>query len=158
MQGRKMELKIGDRAPDFTLPAHDGPRVSLSEYRGKKHVVLAFYPLNWTPVCSGQIPGYNDLLERFEKFQTQVLAISVDSIPSHQSWAYAMGGINYPLLSDFWPHGAVAEKFGVFTEDGYSERALFIIDRDGIIRYIDHHDIDDEPDSEELFKVLAELK
>ena len=85
----------------------------------------------------------------------QVLAISVDHIPCQRAWAESLGGINYPLLSDFWPHGAVAKKYGVLRKEGYSERAIFIIDKDGIIRYIDIHDIDDQPDNEVL---LGELK
>lgn len=148
-------LKIGDEAPDFTLPNHLGEETSLSQFRGKKIVVLAFYPLNWTPVCSGQIPGYQEVLDRFGALKTQVLALSVDSIPSHKSWAYSMGGINYPLLSDFWPHGKVAELYGVMTDAGHTERAIFVIDTEGIIRYIDHHDITHEPDVEVLFAELA---
>jgi len=151
-------LKIGDEAPDFNLTSHLDTRVTLSQFRGKKNVVLAFYPLNWTPVCSGQIPGYQEVLNRFDEFDTQILGISVDSTPSHQSWAYTMGGIDYPLLSDFWPHGAVAEKYGVMTDAGFTERALFVIDKQGIIRYIDHHDLNHEPDPEELFKELKKLK
>ena len=148
-------LKIGDEAPDFTLPNHLGEETSLSQFRGKKIVVLAFYPLNWTPVCSGQIPGYQEVLDRFGALKSQVLALSVDSIPSHKSWAYSMGGINYPLLSDFWPHGKVAELYGVMTDAGHTERAIFVIDTEGIIRYIDHHDITHEPDVEVLFAELA---
>ena len=85
----------------------------------------------------------------------QVLAISVDSIPCLRAWAESLGGINFPLLSDFWPHGTVAKKYGVLRKEGHSERAIFIIDKDGIIRYIDIHDIDDQPDNEVL---LGELK
>ncbi|MEZ5358368.1 MAG: peroxiredoxin [Candidatus Zixiibacteriota bacterium] len=150
-------LKVGDKAPDFTLPSHLGRTVTLSEFRGKKNVLLAFYPLNWTPICSGQIPGYQEMLDRFNDMNTQVLAVSVDSVPSHQSWAYSMGGIDYPLLSDFWPHGAIAEKYEAMTSAGHTERVIIVIDKEGIIRYIDYHDIDDEPDVEEVFKVLRKL-
>jgi glutaredoxin len=87
----------------------------------------------------------------------QVLGISVDHVPCLQAWAESLGGINYPLLSDFWPHGAVAEEYGVFRSDGKSERALFVIDKFGIIRYIDIHDIDLQPDNEELRKVLRQI-
>ncbi len=87
----------------------------------------------------------------------QVLGISVDSVPGLTAWAESLGGINYPLLSDFWPHGAVAEEYGVLREDGTSERALFLIDKDGIIRYIDIHDIDDQPDNEEIFAELRRI-
>jgi glutaredoxin len=88
----------------------------------------------------------------------QVLGISVDSVPCLVAWAKSLGGITYPLLSDFFPHGEVAQRYGVLREDGRSERALFIVDKQGIVRYVDVHDIDDQPDNEELFRVLAELE
>jgi len=88
----------------------------------------------------------------------QVLGISVDHIPCIKAWAESLGGINYPLLSDFWPHGAIAEKYGVFRyQDGYSERAIFVIDKQGIIRYIDIHDIDKQPDNEVVRDVLRKI-
>ena len=89
---------------------------------------------------------------------TQVLGISVDSVPCLAAWAESLGDISYPLLSDFYPHGEVAQRYDVLREEGKSERALFIIDREGIVQYVDVHDIDDQPDNEELFKVLAELE
>lgn len=103
------------------------------------------------------MPSYEDDLERFEGHDTQVLGISVDSVPSHEAWQKSIGGITYPLLSDFYPHGAVAEKYGVLREEGHSERALFVIDKEGIIRYIDVHPIDQQPDNEEIFDVLRKL-
>ena len=151
-------VKVGDEAPDFTLPSHLGKHITLSQYRGKKNVLLAFYPLNWTPVCSGQIPGYQEHLERFQALDTQVLAISVDSVPSHESWAYSMGGIDYPLLSDFWPHGEVAMKYDALTDAGHTERLILVIDKQGIIRFVDYHDLADEPDVEDVLKVLKQLK
>lgn len=87
----------------------------------------------------------------------QVLGISVDHIPCLQAWAESLGGINYPLLSDFWPHGEVARRYGVLREEGKSERAIFIIDAEGIIRYIDIHDIDEQPDNEVLFNEIAKV-
>lgn len=89
---------------------------------------------------------------------TQVLGISVDSVPCLAAWAESLGGISYPLLSDFYPHGEVAQRYEVLREEGMSERALFIIDQEGIVQYVDVHDIDDQPDNEELFKILAELE
>lgn len=97
-------------------------------------------------------------MDRFERVNTQVLGISVDSKDSLKAWAESLGGITYPLLSDFWPHGAVAQKFGVLRSEGYSERAIFIIDRAGVIYYVDVHDIDDQPDNEVLFRELAALE
>jgi glutaredoxin len=105
------------------------------------------------------MPSYELDLLKFEGYNTQVLGISVDHIPCLKAWAESLGGISYPLLSDFWPHGAVAEKYGVLRhEDGKSERALFIVDKEGIIRYVDIHDIDDQPDNEEVFQVLRQLE
>jgi alkyl hydroperoxide reductase subunit AhpC len=103
------------------------------------------------------MPSYEDDLSKFEEYDTQVLGISVDSIPSHEAWQKSIGGISYPLLSDFYPHGAVAEKYGVLRNEGYSERALFIIDKEGIVRFIDVHPIGEQPDNEELFEVLRKL-
>lgn len=87
----------------------------------------------------------------------QVLGISVDHIPCLKAWAESLGGVSYPLLSDFWPHGAVAIKYGVLRSEGYSERAIFIIDPEGVIRYIDIHDINDQPSNELLFEELAKI-
>lgn len=109
------------------------------------------------------MPSYEDDLPRFEEFDTQVLGISVDSVPSHDAWAKSIGGISYPLCSDFYPHGEVAEKFGVLRKNkgeaayGASERALFIIDKQGIVQWIDVHPIGQQPDNEELFDVLRKL-
>jgi len=89
---------------------------------------------------------------------TQVLGISVDSGPCLKAWADSLGGITYPLLSDFWPHGRVAQSYGVLREEGYSERAIFVVDKRGIIRYVDVHDIDQQPDNDLLFRVLAEIE
>jgi glutaredoxin len=97
-------------------------------------------------------------LDRFERVNTQVLGISVDSKDCLAAWAENLGGVTYPLLSDFWPHGEVAQKFGVLRSDGKSERALFVIDKLGIIRYVDVHDIDDQPDNEVLFRELAAIE
>jgi glutaredoxin len=98
-------------------------------------------------------------LYKFEGYNTQVLGISIDHIPCLKAWAESLGGISYPLLSDFWPHGAIARLYGAFREhDGRSERALFIIDKQGIVRYVDIHDIDEQPDNEEIFRVLRELE
>ena len=89
---------------------------------------------------------------------TQVLGISVDSTDCLKAWAESLGGITYPLLSDFWPHGKIAESYGVLRQEGYSERAIFVVDKRGIIRYVDVHDIDDQPDNDLLFRVLAEIE
>jgi glutaredoxin len=97
-------------------------------------------------------------LDRFDGVQTQVLGLSVDSTDCLRAWAESLGGVTYPLLSDFWPHGQVAQMYGVLRKQGYSERALFIIDKQGIVRYVDVHDIDEQPDNEVLFAELAKLE
>jgi len=105
------------------------------------------------------MPSYELDLYKFEGYNTQVLGISVDHIPCLKAWAESLGGISYPLLSDFWPHGAIAEQWGVLRHDeGKSERALFIVDKEGIVRYVDIHDIDEQPDNEELFRFLRTLE
>ncbi|RXT14922.1 redoxin domain-containing protein [Ammoniphilus sp. CFH 90114] len=109
------------------------------------------------------MPSYEDDLSKFEELDTQVLGISVDSIPSHEAWQKSIGGITYPLVSDFYPHGEISEKFGVLRTKadepafGASERALFIIDKEGIVRFIDVHPIGEQPDNEELFEILRKL-
>ncbi len=104
------------------------------------------------------MPSYQAALDRFDGLQTQVLGLSVDSVPCLTAWAEHFGGFTYPLLSDFWPHGHVAECYGVLRRDGKSERALFVIDKKGIIRYVDVHDIEKQPDNDVLFGELAKLE
>jgi peroxiredoxin len=151
------ELKVGDPAPDFTLRDLAGEKVSLSSFRGKRNVVISFVPAAWTPVCSHQWPGYNIAKDLFDKNDTVLLGITVDNIPTLYAWTKEMGQVWFPVLSDFWPHGAVARSYGVLREDGTSERALFVIDKTGVIRYIDVHDINVMPRLEDLIKELEKL-
>ncbi|UCD86981.1 MAG: peroxiredoxin [Desulfobacterales bacterium] len=157
-----LKVKVGNRAPDFTLPAVSGERVSLSHYLGKKNVVLSFVPAAWTPVCSDQWPGYNIVKDIFDAYDAVLLGVTVDNIPTLFAWTNQMvaggGELWFPVLSDFWPHGAVADKYGVLRSDGVSERALFVIDKKGMIRYIDVHDINERPSLEVLVKALKKLK
>lgn len=152
------DLKPGLKAPDFTLPSISGKKVSLSQYRGKKNVVISFVPAAWTPVCSGQWPGYNIARDMFVKNDATLLGITEDNIPTLFAWTQEMGGVWFPVLSDFWPHGKVAEEYGVLRSDGTSERALFVIDKKGIIRYVDVHDINERPRLEVLIKELEKLR
>lgn len=158
MSENKIILNINDPAPDFTLNTHNEGELNLAWYQTRKNVVLAFYPADWTPVCSNQIPQYQKELEIFDKYDCQILCISVDSVPCHKAWAKSLGGLSFPLMADFYPHGKVAQKYGVFNKRGYSERALFIIDKKGIIKFIDHVDIATQPDNKVLFEQLAKLK
>ncbi len=152
------EPKVNNKAPDFTLKSHLGDKIRLSNYRNQKNVLIAFFPLSWTPVCSDQIPGYERDLDRFKELNTQVLAISVDSTPCLQAWQKTLGGIMYPLLSDFWPHGEICRKYGVLTENGFADRVIFIVDKKGIIRHIDNVGLKVVPDNEEVLKFLSELR
>lgn len=154
----KPKLKVGDKAPNFTLPSISGEKVSLSQYCGKKNVVISFVPAAWTPVCSDQWPGYNLVKDIFDEHDAILLGMTVDNIPTLYAWTRPMGDIWFPVLSDFWPHGDVAQKYGVLRSNGVSERALFIIDKKGIIRYIDVHDINKRPPLEDLVRELEKLR
>jgi peroxiredoxin len=136
-----MALKPGDAAPDFTLPATVGDKVTLSDYRGKKNVLLMFYPLDFSPVCSVENRECTEMLPTKGADDVQVLGISVDSLWSHKAFA-AQNGITYPLLADFHPKGAVAQKYGVYLpEKGISARTAFVIGKDGRIRDVIASDI-----------------
>mgnify|MGYP001567528441 CR=1 FL=1 len=154
----KLKLKVGDRAPDFTLPSISGEKVSLNKYFGKKNVVISFVPAAWTPVCSDQWPGYNIVKDIFDQYDAILLGITVDNIPSLYAWTRPMGDLWFPVLSDFWPHGKVAKKYGVLRSNGVSERAIFVIDKKGIIRYIDVHDINKRPPLEDIVREIEKLK
>jgi peroxiredoxin len=156
---RTSTLKVGDTAPAITLPAHNADTPwSLADAKGRSNVLLAFFPFAYTPTCSTQIPSYEQHLARFVDANTQVVGISTDTKPSLKAWADGMGGITFPLLSDFWPHGAVAQAYGVFREaQGMTERAVFVIDKSGVIRYIDVHELREQPDEEQIFEVLKGL-
>lgn len=153
-----LKVKVGDPAPDFSLPTIDGGTVTLAQYRGKKNVVLSFVPAAWTPVCSGQWPGYNIVRDLFDQTDTQLIGVSVDNLPTLHAWVQEMGGLWFPVASDFYPHGKVAEAFGILRSTGESERSLFLIDKQGVIRYIDVHDINSRPDLGPLVKAMRELK
>ncbi len=152
-----LKVKVGQKAPDFTLTATTGEKVSLSQFRGRKNVVLSFVPAAWTPVCSDQWPGYNMVKDIFDDHDAILLGITVDNIPTLYSWTNQMGQLWFPVLSDFWPHGKVARTYGILRSDGVAERALFIIDKKGIIRYIDVHNINQRPPLDALVEELDKL-
>lgn len=153
-----LKVKVGQPAPDFALPSVSGEKVSLSQFRGKKNVVISFVPAAWTPVCSDQWPGYNIAKDIFAQNDAILLGITVDNIPTLFAWTNQMGQLWFPVLSDFWPHGAVAKKYGVLRSNGVSERALFVIDKKGIIQYVDVHDINKRPPLEDLADALEKIK
>jgi peroxiredoxin len=153
-----LKVKVGQKAPDFSLKAVSGKTISLRDYRGAKNVVLSFVPAAWTPVCSDQWPGYNIVQDIFDQHEAILLGITTDNIPTLFSWTNQMGKLWFEVLSDFWPHGAVAAGFGILRSDGEAERALFVIDKKGIIRYIDVHDINQRPPLEALVNELEKLQ
>ena len=149
-------IKVGERAPDFTLKDQDGNSVSLTSFQGKQNVVLVFYPLSFTSVCSVQMPGYSKERQGFEDHDAAVLGISVDSSAVHKAFAESVG-VEYPLLADFYPHGAVARAYGVFRPEGFSERATFVIDKQGIVRYAEVHELGRVPDRAKAIEALGAL-
>jgi len=159
-------VNIGDEVPDFELPAVVGnikSQFKLSDYRGKKNVVLAFYPADWTPVCASQLPSLNTDLERFTGYNAQLVGISVDSIPSHTAWQKKeIGMLSFPLASDFYPHGAVAQQFGILRQGdpipGINERAVFIVDKNGRLAFSKIYPIGQVPSNEEIFDALRKLQ
>jgi peroxiredoxin len=154
-----MALKAGDEAPDFELRSHRGGTVKLSDFRGRKNVVLGFHPLAFTPVCASQMCGYESDLARFESADTAVFGVSIDPQPAKTAWATAIGPLSFDLLSDFHPHGEVARKYGVYRPaDGISERAVFVIDKNGRVAWSKVYDIPVLPDNEEIFAALESLR
>jgi peroxiredoxin len=151
-------LPVGTPAPEFSLPDANGQQVALADLRGSP-VVLVFYPLDWSPTCSDQLSLYQSEAAEFARLGAKVVGISVDSIYSHGAWA-AVRGLTFPLLADFEPKGAVARRYQVYREgDGFSERALYIIDSDGIIRYSHvSPELDHVPDIYDLFHLLESLR
>ena len=154
-----MALKAGDEAPDFELRSHRGGTVKLSDFRGRKNVLLAFHPLAFTPVCASQMCAYQSDLPRFESAETAVLGVSIDPQPSKTAWATTLGPISFDLLSDSYPHGEVAQKYGVFRQkDGISERAVFLIDKQGRVQWSKVYDIPEQPNNADVFAQLDHLK
>jgi peroxiredoxin (alkyl hydroperoxide reductase subunit C) len=137
-------LKVGDAAPDFELKGTSGSGFKLSEAKGTNSVVLNFFPAAFSGVCSQQMPRIQEQKSQFGE-DTLVFGISVDNVPALDAFAKTMD-IEFPLLSDFWPHGAVGEKYGVMFPIGVAERAVIGIDKEGIVRYIDVHPVLEVPD------------
>jgi peroxiredoxin len=150
-------VEVGDKAPDFTLKDQNNEQVSLSDFTGKRNVVLLFYPLTFTGVCQGELCAVRDDLGSFQNDSVQVLAVSVDSPYAHKVWANEQG-YEFPLLADFWPHGKVASDYGVFNEAaGIATRGTFIIDKTGVVRWKVVNAIPDARDQSDYVKALGEL-
>lgn len=149
-------LRIGDPAPDFTLRDQFGQEVSLSSYRGTKAVAILFYPYAFSGVCTGEMAGIRDRLAEFMTFDTEVMAISCDPMFALRAFADA-DGLNFPLLSDFWPHGEVSRAYDVFDErNGCPRRSSYVVDREGAIRWSVHHSMPEGRDLDEHLRQLAD--
>ena len=150
-------LKVGDIAPDFTLKSAKRETWHLEDFRGKKNVVLAFVPYAFSRVCSAQLPSYEAELDRFKDFDTEVVSISMDSTHALNAWSKSMQ-TSFPLLSDFYPQGQVVDLYGVRNPLGMPERAVIVIDKEGVIRSIEVlNSPGDMPDNEDLFEALRKL-
>ena len=147
-------LPAGTAAPDFTLHSAPGQSVSLSDYRGQP-VILAFYPADWSPVCGDQMALYNEVLPEFEGYGAKLFGISVDGAWCHAAFARDRK-LHFPLLADFEPKGAVARRYGAYRDgDGFSDRALFVIDGDGVIRWSYVSPIDVNPGADGILRALG---
>lgn len=149
-------LEAGTPAPDFALLAAPRQEVRLSELRGRP-VILAFYPADWSPVCGDQMALYNEMLDEFDAFGARLLGISVDGAWCHAAYVKDRG-LHFQLLSDFEPKGAVSRRYGVYREqDGTSERALFVLDRNGVIRWSYRSPIDVNPGADGIISALESI-
>lgn len=152
-----MSLEVGKEAPDFTLKNQFGEEVKLSDFRDKKNVVLVFFPMAFTGICTGELCEIRDNSPVFVSDSVQVLGISCDTSATHKVFA-EKENLDYPLLSDFWPHGAVSKMYGSFFEErGFSTRGTFIIDKQGILRWSVVNSPGDARSTDEYKKALAEL-
>jgi peroxiredoxin len=152
-----MAVEVGDQAPDFELKDQHGTPVRLSSFRGNKNVVLVFYPLAFSGVCTGELCSLRDEFPEAARDDVALLTVSVDSGFAHRTWADAEH-YNFALLSDFWPHGAVAKSYGVFDEEmGVATRGTFVIDKQGVVRWKVVHPIPQARDIADYQKALAAL-
>lgn len=151
-----MVLSPGTTAPDFTLQQGPSEQLRLSELRGRP-VVLVFYPADWSPVCGDELALFNEVLPEFQRYGAQLLGISVDGVWCHKAYAKARN-LEFPLLADFEPKGEVSRKYGAYrSKDGFSERALFVIDGDGAIRWSYLSPVDQNPGADGVLAALEQL-
>jgi peroxiredoxin len=153
-----MSIAVGQKAPDFTLQNQDKKDVKLSDFAGKKNVVLVWYPLDWSPTCTNEHACFVSEMKSFESLDAEVLGVSVDSVWSHKAYAEKMG-IKYSLLADFQPRGAASEKYGVFMADkGITGRAIAIVNKQGNVAWFKNYDIPVVPDVKEVAEALGKVK
>jgi len=153
-----MPIETGTKAPGFTLKDQNNQEVSLADFLGEKHVLLVFYPFAFTGTCEGELCGIRDNLDAYQTDEVQVLSVSIDSPFAHKVWAQREG-FEFPLLSDFWPHGEVAQAYGVFNEEkGMANRGTFVIDKTGVVRFSEMNLPGEARDQAAWQKALAELQ
>jgi peroxiredoxin len=153
-----MSIAVGQIAPDFVLKDQNQKEVKLSDFAGKKNVVIVWYPLDWSPVCTNEHVCFVNDMKAFETLDAEVLGISVDSVWSHKAFAEKMG-IKYSLLADFHPKGAVSEKYGVYLgEKGITGRAIAIVGKDAKVAWFKNYDIPVVPDLKEVEAALQKVK
>src|SRR6202162_1023652 len=153
-----MAVSVGQPAPEFALKDQSQQEVKLADFRGKKNVVLVFYPLDWSPTCTNEHACMVNDMKRFESLDAQVLGVSVDSVWSHKAFAEKMK-IAYPLLADFNPRGAMADKYGVYlAEKGITGRAIVIVNKQGNVAWVKNYDIPVVPDVNEVATALSNVK
>src|SRR6202041_3448211 len=156
--GKSMAISVGTAAPDFTLKDQSQKEVKLSDFTGKKKVVLVFYPLDWSPTCTNEHACFVNDMRNFETLDAEVLGVSVDSVWSHKAYAEKMG-IKYSLLADFHPKGAMSEKYGVYMADkGITGRSIIIVDKGGKVAWVKDYDIPVVPDVKEVATALGSVK
>ena len=153
-----MSIAVGQMAPDFTLLNQEKKEVKLSDFAGKKNVVLVWYPLDWSPTCTNEHACFVNEMKAFETLDAEVLGISVDSVWSHKAYAEKMG-IKYSLLADFHPRGVASEKYGVYLADkGITGRAIAIVNKAGKVAWFKNYDIPVVPDVNEVAAALGQVK
>ncbi|MEU2613937.1 peroxiredoxin [Micromonospora sp. NPDC007271] len=151
-----MPIEVGAEAPDFVLKDQNNQEVRLSDFRGRRAVLLVFYPLAFTGICQGELCEVRDNLAEYVNDDVQVLTVSVDSVYSHKIWA-DREGYQFPMLADFWPHGAVAQTYGVFNDAaGIANRGTFVIDKAGVVRFAEMNMPGEPRDQQGWRKALAE--
>jgi mycoredoxin-dependent peroxiredoxin len=152
-----MALEVGSEAPDFTLKDQNNEEVTLSAFRGGRHVLVVFYPFAFSPVCTGELCQVRDDLGSFHNENVEILAISVDHPFALKAWAQAQG-YEFPLLSDFWPHGETAKAYDVFQDErGFALRGTFLVDTSGVVRFAEVNQPGEARDQEAWKKALAAL-
>ena len=153
-----MSIAVGQTAPDFMLLNQEKKEVKLSDFTGKKNVVLVWYPLDWSPTCTNEHVCFVNDMKAFETLDAEVLGVSVDSVWSHKAFAEKMG-IKYSLLADFHPRGAMSEKYGVYLADkGITGRAIAIVNKAGKVAWFKNYDIPVVPDLKEVAAMLGQVK